>query len=94
VFEQHVLARDPEVRRSVLNVGRNVGRANDDQPQVAPVGAQNELARGIGIIERSDARSSEQRQRFVENPTLGKRERDRGLVASRGKVGFYFSEPA
>src|SRR5712691_3132862 len=74
VLEQHVLARDAELRRAVLDVSRNIGRTHDEQPQVAAARAQNEFARGVGIVERLDPRSSKQRQRFIENPAFGERE--------------------
>src|SRR5882672_10690166 len=61
VLEQHVFACDAEFRRTVLDVGRNIGCTHDEQPQVAAARAQNEFARDVGIVERPDARSSKQR---------------------------------
>src|SRR5882762_2349328 len=83
VLEQHVLARDAELRRTVLDVSRNIGRTHDEQPQVAAARAQNEFARGVGIVERLDARSSKQRQRFIENPALGEREGNHGRIGQK-----------
>src|SRR6266850_2805738 len=78
VLEKHVLACEPQFRRTVLNVRGNVRSAHDEQPQVAAARAQNEFARGIGIVQRFDARRSEQRQRFIEDPAFGEREGDHG----------------
>src|SRR6266850_2732990 len=78
VLEQHVLPRDPEFGRPVLDVGGNVRSAHDKQAQVAAARAQDELARGVGIVERPDARLRKQRQCFVENPAFGEREGDHG----------------
>src|SRR5216684_8935286 len=76
VLEQHVLPRDPEFGGPVLDVGGNVRSAHDKQAQVAAARAQDELARGVGIVERPDPRSSKQRQCFVENPAFREREGD------------------
>ena len=86
VLEQDILAGDAELRRAVLDVSRNVGRAHDEQPQVAAVGAQNELARGIGVIERTYSRRGEQRQRFVENPALREREGDHVVTVRKAWI--------
>src|SRR5207244_2900927 len=74
----HALGRDAERRRAVLDVSRNIGSTHDEQPQVAAARAQNEFARGVGIVERLDAGSSKQRQRFIENPAFGEREGNHG----------------
>src|SRR6267154_2759600 len=78
VLEQHVLARDAEFGRAVLDVGGNIRSAHDKQAQVAAARAQDELARGVGIVERPDGRRRKQRQCFVENPAFGEREGDHG----------------
>ena len=75
---EHVLAGDAEVGGAVLHVGRRVGRAHEDQAHVGAARGDDELARGLRILGRRDARGVEQRQRFVEDPALGQRERDAG----------------
>src|SRR5258706_883764 len=83
VLEQHVFSRDAELRRAVLDVSRNIGRANDEQPQVAAARAQDELARAVGIVEGSNARCGKQRKRFIEDPAFGERERDHGGIGQK-----------
>ena len=55
VLEQHVLAGDADVGRAVLHVGRHVGRAHDHHRHARPVGADDQLARGLRILGRNDA---------------------------------------
>ena len=50
VLDQHVAAGDAEVGAAVLHVGGSVGSAHHDQAQVAPVGADDELAGVLGVL--------------------------------------------
>jgi len=76
VLVQHVLAGDAEVGGAVLHVGRDVAGAHDDQPHVGAVGADDELARGLGVLGRRDPRRRQQRQRFFKDAALGQGQRD------------------
>src|SRR6185503_10551800 len=80
VLEQHVLAGDAEVRGTMLNIGRNIGRAHDDKTQVGAIARQDQLARSLRIVFRSDAGRRQQRQRLIEDAPAGERygEREHG----------------
>ena len=80
---QHVLAGDAEVGGSVLHVGRNVAGAHDDEPHVGPVGTDDELARGLGVLGRRDACRRQQRQGFLEDAAFGEGEGDAGIAHVR-----------
>jgi hypothetical protein len=77
VLQQHVLSGDAQVRRAVLNVGRNVGRAHDDKAQVGAIARQDQLARGFRVVFRSDAGRGQQRQRLIEDAPTGERDGER-----------------
>ena len=47
VLEQDVLAGDAEVGGAVLDVGRHVGRAHDDERHVGPPRGEDQLARRV-----------------------------------------------
>jgi hypothetical protein len=78
VLVEHVLARDAQVGRAVLHVGRYVCRPDDDDPHVAAVGRQDQLPRSLGIFARRHACCGEERHGFIENAALGERDRDHG----------------
>ena len=84
VFVEHVLAGDAEVGGAVLDVGGDVAGAHDDEPHVGAVGADDELARGLGVLGRRNAGRRQQRQGFFEDAALGQGEGDSGV----GHVGF------
>ena len=72
-----ILARDAQIRRAVLHVGRYVGRADDDETQPLPVAVDNQLARGLGVLDRRHARAREERQRLVKAAPFGERDGER-----------------
>jgi hypothetical protein len=74
VFVEHVLAGDAEVGGAVLDVGRDVAGAHDDEPHVGAVGADDELARGFGVLGRRDAGRRQERQGFFKDAALGQGE--------------------
>jgi len=78
VLEEHVLACDAKLRRAVLDEVGNIGCTHDEQPQVAAARAQMSLREVSGLSSAWDARSSKQRQRFIENPAFGEREGNHG----------------
>src|SRR6266511_2264918 len=88
VLEQHVLAGDAEIGGAVFDVRRHVRSADDDDRQVGPVRAEDQLTRGLRIVGRHDAHRREQRQRFVEDAPLGQGERQRGHGANPGKTAI------
>ena len=73
VLDQHVAAGDTEIGAAVLHIGRSVGRSHHDQPQVAAVRGDDQLARGFGVRPRPDADAREQRCGLVEDPPLRQR---------------------
>ncbi len=50
VLGEHVAPGDAEIGAAVLHVGGSVRGAHHDQPQVAAVGADDQLARGFGVL--------------------------------------------
>ena len=70
MLEQHVLAGDAEVRGAVLDVGRHVGGAHDDEAHVGAIGCNDQLARGLRIVVRRDAGRGQQRQGLIEDAAL------------------------
>ena len=57
MFVQGVLAGNAHVGRAVLDVGRDVARADDHDSQIRIIGSDNELAGGFRILERIDSGS-------------------------------------
>ena len=78
VFEQHVPPGDAEIRGTVLDVGRRVGGTDDHQPDVGPVGADDELARTLRVLCGLDAGRRQQRQGFLEDAPFGQGDGDAG----------------
>src|SRR6185312_14562088 len=80
VLEQHILAGDAQVCGTMLNIGRDIGRAHDDKTQVGAIARQDQLARSLRIVFRSDAGRRQQRQRLIEDAPAGERygEREHG----------------
>jgi hypothetical protein len=78
VLDQHVLAGDAEVGRAVLDVGRRIGGAHDDQAHIGAIGVEDEFARGFRIVGRHDACRRQQRQGFLEDAALGEGDGDAG----------------
>jgi hypothetical protein len=70
VFEQDILARHAEVGSAVLNVGRRVGGADNDQAHIVAGGRNDQLARGFRVLERLDAGGRQKRQRLFKNTAL------------------------
>ena len=79
VLEQHVLAGDARgrPRRTARRSARPAARTMTSDTS-RPAGRQDQLARGLRILGRHDARAREQRQRFVEDAALGQGDRERG----------------
>ncbi len=50
MLHQHVLAGDAQIGRAVLDIGRHVGGADDDQLHVGQVGVEDQLAAGLERI--------------------------------------------
>src|SRR3984893_15101878 len=50
VLQKHVLAGDAQIGGAALNVGGDIGCANDDEANVRMVAADDELARGFRIL--------------------------------------------
>jgi hypothetical protein len=71
MFVEHVLARHTHVCRTVLNVGRHVGCPHDDEAHVVAIGRDDELARGLRVLQRSDAGRVEQRHGLFEDAAFG-----------------------
>lgn len=55
VFDQHVFARNAEVRRAVADISRHIGCADNDKADVFMVRPDNQLARFFGLFSRSNA---------------------------------------
>ena len=70
MLDQHVLAGHAEVGGAVLDIGRHVGGADDDDAHIGPVGADDQLARGFRVLVRHDPCGRQQRQGFVEDASL------------------------
>ena len=76
ILHQHVLAGDAEVSRTMFDVCRYVGGANDQQPHVILGGWNDQLAALVRILGRLDACGSQQRQGVIENAAF-----DRAMVS-------------
>lgn len=72
VFDQHVFARNAEVRRAVADISRHIGCADNDKADVFMVRPDNQLARFFGLFSRSNAGSGKQRQRLLKMRPLDK----------------------
>ena len=97
VLEQHVLAGDAHVRRAVLHVGRNVGRAEHDERYLRAIRPEDQFSRRRRIFIRDQARDSKKRQRLVENATLGQGDGQRGhgrSGADAWSCSFYRTAPS
>ncbi|SUA20684.1 Uncharacterised protein [Neisseria gonorrhoeae] len=72
MFDQHVFARNAEVRRAVADISRHIGCADNDKADVFMVRPDNQLARFFGLFSRSNAGSGKQRQRLLKMRPLDK----------------------
>ena len=84
VLDQHIAPRDAQVGAAVLYVCGCIARAHHDQPQIATVGADDQLARGFGVFPRPDTDAREQRSGLVEDPPLRQRNADARHVQPSG----------
>ncbi len=55
----------------MLDIGRHVGGAHDEQAHIGQGRRDDQLAALVRVLRRHDARRCEQRQGIVENPALG-----------------------
>src|SRR5687768_10869811 len=76
VFEQHILACDTDLRRTVLNVRRDVRGTHDNNSHFRVGRADDQLARSLRVFDRRNTGRGQQGLRFIENSSLGKCERD------------------
>mgnify|MGYP001583175517 CR=1 FL=1 len=88
VLGQHVAARNAKVRRAVLNIGRHIGRAQDDEPHTGARSRDDQFARSIGVFGRDDARRPEQRQGFVKEAPFRQGDADHGYLRHETKNNF------
>ena len=86
VFEQYVLAGDTEIGGAILNVGRHIGRAQDDERNAGNIGCDDQLARRSWIFGCNQPCPREQGQRFIEKAPLGERESKRGHAAAKRRM--------
>ena len=71
VLDQGVEADDAEVGAAVLDVGRHVAGADQDDAQVGARGGDDQAPARLRALGELDADRGEQRQRLVEDPALG-----------------------
>ncbi|MNZ66667.1 hypothetical protein D3C78_848980 [compost metagenome] len=74
VLHQHVLARHTEVGGTMLDIGRHVGGAHDQQTHVVLGGWNDQLAALVRILGRHDTGLGQQWQGIVEDAAFGKRD--------------------
>ena len=55
MLQKHVETSDAKVCRAVLDIGRHVRGAYDDEPDIRIRGRDNEFSRRLGIVQRNDA---------------------------------------
>lgn len=84
VLHQHVLASDAEVSRTMFDVCRYVGGANDQQPHVILGGWNDQLAALVRVLGGYDTRSSQQRQGVVEDAAFGQGDGEHGAFSLNG----------
>ena len=72
MFQHHILAGNTHIRCAVLNISRHVRSPHNDKPYIIAVGGEDQITRGLGIIQRDNTRRFQQRRCIVENATLGK----------------------
>ena len=90
VLEQHVLAGDAEIGGAILNVGRHVGRAQDDERNAGNIGCDDQLARrswifGCNHPARASRGNVSSRRRPLESArvSVGTRRRNGGCQVHR-----------
>ncbi|MNG14742.1 hypothetical protein D3C84_985200 [compost metagenome] len=62
----------------MLDIGRHVGGANDEQAHILLGGGDDQFAALVRILKGHDAGLGEQRQGVVENAALGQRDGEHG----------------
>ena len=70
MLQEHVATGNADIRCAMLDIGRRVRGAHDDDADIGPVGIDDQLARGLRMLERNDARRCQERQGFLEDAAL------------------------
>ena len=70
-----------DVGRAILHIGRHIAGADHDDAHAVAVGRQDELARGLGVVEHFDAGALQQRQGLVEDAAFGEGECDHLILS-------------
>ena len=71
VLNQGVAAGDAQISPTLLHIGGHIGGAYHQHPNTGLAGVENQLARGVRVVQHLDASGAQQRQSFLKNTALG-----------------------
>jgi hypothetical protein len=71
MLDHHILAGHTKIGGAILDIGRHIGGAHDNNAHFRPIRLDDQFAGGFRVFTGNDTGGSQQRQGFVKNTTLG-----------------------